>query len=240
MEKVNLVEIILYLIDAIIHMDVTGDRNVRTIRAVGYARVSVREEDINNQVKAIEQYAKENGIELVHVFKDEAVTGASDPFKRDEFKAMYEFCKAYGINTILIYDLTRLGRSLTTAVESLKRLIDEGFNVYFIRHNLKADLSDPASKVMIYTLLMVAELERDFMRMRQEEAWRQGKQKGRPVEITKEEIMNILKQYPNASYRVIHAIINERRRQRGKKPISYSGLIKAMKRYGLVKRIVEG
>ncbi len=208
------------------------------VRAVGYARVSVRDEDINNQVKAIERYARENGIELLYIFKDEAVTGASDPFKREEFRAMYDFCKSYGINTILIYDLTRLGRSLTTAIDALKRLIDDGFNVYFIRHNLKADLRDPASKVVIYTLLMVAELERDFMRMRQEEAWRQGKQKGRPVEITRDEIISVLKQYPNSSYRVLHAVINERRRQKGKKPISYSGLVKAMKRYGLVKRIV--
>ena len=51
--------------------------------------------------------------------------------------------------------------------------------------------------------------------------------------------MSVLKQYPNASYRVIHAIINERRRQKNKRLISYSGLIKAMKRYGLIKKIVE-
>lgn len=38
-------------------------------------------------------------------------------------------------------------------------------------------------------------------------------------------------------YRVIHAIINECRRQNDKRLISYGGLIKAMKRYGLVKKI---
>jgi len=206
------------------------------IKAVGYARVSVREEDIENQVKAIEQYARENNIELVKVFRDVATTGASNPFNRPIFKEMYEYCKSYNIYNVLIYDLTRLGRSLITAVEALKQLINEGFNVYFIRHNIKADLNDPTSKVMIYTLLMVAELERDFMRMRQEEAWRRGKTRGRPIEIKKEELESIIKYHPNASIATITAILNERRRMKKKKPVSYSGVWKALRRYGLSRR----
>ncbi len=37
--------------------------------AVGYARVSLETEDINNQVKAIEDYAKANGIQLIGILK---------------------------------------------------------------------------------------------------------------------------------------------------------------------------
>lgn len=148
-----------------------------------------------NQVKAIEDYARRNGIELVKVFRDDGITGASDPFKREEFIRMVEFCRNEGIRLILIYDLSRLGRSLITAVASLKKLIDEGFSLIFTRHNLKADLSDPMSKVVIYTLLMVAELERDFTRIRQEEAWRQGKQKGRPKKVSDDIILKYYRKY---------------------------------------------
>lgn len=174
---------------------------------MGYARVSVRGEDVEVQVKAIEDYARGHGFELVGVFKDEAVTGASDPFKREAFKAMYKYCVDNGVKAILIYDLTRLGRSLVSAIEALKRLLEEGFQVYFIRHNVKADLNDPASKVMIYTLLMVAELERDFMRMRQEEAWRQGKPKGRPPKVSDEVIARYLKRYEGLPKKAIWKIM---------------------------------
>ena len=177
------------------------------VRAVGYARVSVREEDIMNQVKAIEEYARKNNIELLAVFKDRAVTGASDPFKREEFLKMYNYCKENDIKTILIYDLTRLGRSLVTSIQALKKLLDEGFEIYFIRHNMKANLKDPTSKVMIYTLLMVAELERDFTRMRQEEAWRQGKQKGRPPKVKDEVLVKYLRKYRGLSKKDIWKIM---------------------------------
>ncbi len=41
--------------------------------AVGYARVSLETEDVENQVKAIQVFAKANGIELIGIFKDVGV-----------------------------------------------------------------------------------------------------------------------------------------------------------------------
>ncbi len=36
--------------------------------AVGYARVSLEEENVENQVRAIEDYARANGYQLIGVF----------------------------------------------------------------------------------------------------------------------------------------------------------------------------
>lgn len=201
-------------------------------KAVGYARVSVRDEDVMNQVRAIEEYAGSNNIELVRVFTDTAVTGASDPFNRESFVEMYRFCVENGVKTILIYDLTRLGRSLITSINTLKKLIDEGFEIIFIRHNIRADLNDPVGKVMIYTLLMVAELERDFMRMRQMEAWRQGKQKGRPRKITLEEVEAYIRRYPGLSISAIAKIINADRERKRMPKVSYYSIYRASKKLG--------
>ncbi len=44
--------------------------------AVGYARVSLEEENIENQVRGIEDYARANGYQLIGVFKDIGVSGA--------------------------------------------------------------------------------------------------------------------------------------------------------------------
>ncbi len=51
--------------------------------AVGYARVSTEGEDVSNQVKAIEDYARANGIELIGVFKDVGVSGAKPAMERE-------------------------------------------------------------------------------------------------------------------------------------------------------------
>ena len=147
---------------------VTGVRGMK--EAVIYARVSVRGEDINNQIENIRKWAKENGYKIVGIFPDRAVTGASDPFMRKEFSNMISFCINNNVGNILVWDLARFGRSLPEAVEALRKLLDDGFTIIFTRYNLKADLNDIAGKVVIYTLLMAAELERDFMKIRMEAA----------------------------------------------------------------------
>ena len=163
-------------------------------KAVIYARISVKGEDINNQVKNIEEWAKERGYEVVGRFPDENITGASDPLERPKFKQMLSFCKDNGIKTILIWDLARLGRSLPEAVNALKKLLEQGYKVIFTRYNLKADLEDIGGKVMIYTLLMAAELERDFLHMRMEAAKRAGKITHRPpTPIPVDEVKKLLK-----------------------------------------------
>ena len=163
------------------------------MRAVVYARVSVRGEDIENQVKTISGWAKRNGYQIAAVFKDIDVTGASNPLEREAFKALMKFCKDNDVKTILVYDLSRFGRSLPEAVGALRKLLDGGYTVIFTRFNLKADLNDIAGKVMVYTLLMAAELERDFMHMRLEAARLAGKRIGRkPVEIPVDLVKQLL------------------------------------------------
>jgi len=165
------------------------------MRAVAYARISVRGEDINNQVGSIKEWAGRHGYEVVAVFKDENVSGATNPLEREKFKMLLEFCKDNDIKTILVYDLSRFGRSLAEAVEALKKLLEQGYTIIFTRFNLKADFNDIAGKVMIYTLLMAAELERDFMHMRLEAARAAGKRIGRPPKVSDEKILEYYNKY---------------------------------------------
>jgi DNA invertase Pin-like site-specific DNA recombinase len=56
--------------------------------AVGYARVSLETEDIENQAHAIDDYAKTNNLTLVGIFKDVGVSGAKPALEREGFKQM--------------------------------------------------------------------------------------------------------------------------------------------------------
>ena len=85
-------------------------------KALGYARVSISEEHIENQIQAIEEFCKANGLELLKVFRDVGVSGSKPAFEREGFKQMLEACKLLDIKTIVIYDLTRLGRDLVDLI----------------------------------------------------------------------------------------------------------------------------
>lgn len=149
-------------------------------KAVIYARVSVKGEDISNQIRTIRDWAGKGKYLIVGEFKDEEVTGTLNPFKREAFKSLLKYCKDNDVKTILIHDLSRLGRSLPEAATVIKELSDQGFKIIFTKFNLEADVNTIHGKAVIYSLLMAAEFERDFMRMRLESARAAGKHVGHP------------------------------------------------------------
>ena len=64
------------------------------INAVAYARFSTdmqREESIEAQVRAIEDYCGKNGYNLIKVFADRGISGTKD--NRPEFQKMIDECK---------------------------------------------------------------------------------------------------------------------------------------------------
>lgn len=78
----------------------------------GYIRIS-RDEDgkresIENQRKVINGYAQDSGIELIHVFEDNNVSGYT--MDRPEFNKLKELINAGQVDILLCKDLSRLGR----------------------------------------------------------------------------------------------------------------------------------
>ena len=82
---------------------------------IGYARVSTRDQKLDLQIDAL----KSAGCEKI--FSD-VVSGASK--ERPNLNAMLEQCRAG--DTIVIYKLDRLGRSLTHLVNLVSKLLEEG------------------------------------------------------------------------------------------------------------------
>ena len=152
-------------------------------RVIGYARISVAHEDINNQISAIEKYCEEKGYELLTVLQD-TVTGVSNPLDRPEFRKLVEYCNNLGINKVIVYDLSRLGRNIGELHTALKILDNNGVIVEFVRHPELANMNETSFEVFVIAMGLAAQLERESMRQRLEAARRSGKRIGRPpVEI---------------------------------------------------------
>lgn len=94
-----------------------------TRRAVIYARFSSdnqREESIDAQVRACEEYAKKNDLLIINQYVDRAKSGTSD--KRPEFQAMIDDSAKKMFEVIIIHKLDRFSRDKYDAVIYKRRL----------------------------------------------------------------------------------------------------------------------
>jgi DNA invertase Pin-like site-specific DNA recombinase len=145
----------------------------------------MEDENIENQINAIKDFASENGFELLGIFRDVGVSGGEPALKRDGFLTMYNSAKQLGIKDIIIFDLTRLGRDMLDVLETLKKLEEEGFRVYFVKHPElnqfhNSILGDAMRRAMIALLAVLAEVERAMIRERTKAALERAKKQGRP------------------------------------------------------------
>jgi len=98
---------------------------------------------------------------------------------------MLVFYKNNDINTIIFYDVSRLGRNLEETLYELKRLIEEGYNMYFIYPDFLNQINDPMMKKFVASMFVwFAELYRYDIIQRTKagmlRAKPQGKHIGRP------------------------------------------------------------
>lgn len=94
------------------------------IKAVAYARFSSdhqREESIEAQLRAINDYAKKNGIEIIAEYIDRAYSARSD--QRPEFQQMIKDAKERRFEIVVVHKLDRFSR--------------DRYDSAFYRHELK-------------------------------------------------------------------------------------------------------
>jgi DNA invertase Pin-like site-specific DNA recombinase len=170
--------------------------------AVGYARVSLETEDIENQVHAIEDYAKTNGLTLVGVFRDIGVSGSKPAMERDGFKQMLSALESMpAIRTIIVFDITRLGRDMLDVMDTYKYLTEKGYDILFVKHpelNVvqTSPLGEAIRKATLAMLSVTAEIERALISERTKSALARAKAMGKHIGRRGTQIpIDVVKQY---------------------------------------------
>lgn len=112
---------------------------VQIKRAIAYARFSSnnqREESIDAQLRAIREYCETNGIQLVEVFTDEAISGKTD--NRDNFQKMVQgvIKGYYDVDAILVHKFNRFARNKYDSALYKKRLKEVGVKVISVTQNI--------------------------------------------------------------------------------------------------------
>jgi DNA invertase Pin-like site-specific DNA recombinase len=148
-------------------------------KTVAYLRVSTTEQDVEKNKAQILHLANEHGLGKVH-FVEEKVSGKVH-WKKRKIAQILDELKAG--DTIVVSELSRLGRSMLECMEILSIATHKGIKIYAIKGDWQLDHS-LQSKVIAMAFSIAAEIERDLISQRTREALRhrkeQGKSLGRP------------------------------------------------------------
>lgn len=125
------------------------------IRAVAYPRYSSdnqREESIIAQLRAIEEYCKQNGYTLVDVYPDEEKTGTTD--KRPSFQRMIADSAKKLFDVVIVHKLDRFARNRYDSAHYKRILKRNGVRVESVLERLDGS---PESVIMTSLLEGMAE-----------------------------------------------------------------------------------
>ena len=148
-------------------------------RNIAYLRVSTALQDAENQKLGIIDYATNEGLQPVE-FIEETISGKT-PIK--ERKLQHVIDSMVKGDTLIVSELSRIGRNMVEVMSALDQLINKGCKVHAVKGGYRLDQTI-SSKILSMVLLMAAEIERELISQRTKEALAlrkaQGKTLGRP------------------------------------------------------------
>jgi DNA invertase Pin-like site-specific DNA recombinase len=149
-------------------------------KTIAYIRTSTDKQDLNNQKLEIFEFAKKNKLEVDDFIQMTISSRKTSKERRiDEMLLTLE-----DAGTLVVTELSRLGRSTAEVIGLVNELIKKQVRVIAIKQNLDIKQHDITSKVMITLFSLFSELERDLISLRTKEALAnkkaQGVQLGKP------------------------------------------------------------
>ena len=165
------------------------------MKAVAYVRVSTKEQDEEVQRKAIMEFARKRNLEILKYYIDKGESGAKVFKGRPSARQLLEELDELNPKCIVAWSLDRFGRTMLDTLNTVLELEKQGYKVITVKEEWLQTLDDNIRKLILSILAWVAEFERRRIRERQEEAWRQGKQKGRPLKVPNEVLLGYLRKY---------------------------------------------
>ena len=168
--------------------------------AFAYLRVSTEEQTVLNQKLAMQKWAADHDYQILDNFEDSAISGKIPAAKRNGFQAMLEIIRSEPIDAVLIYELSRVGRTFWDTLDAIKAIEEYAPLISCSPRESFLQMTEPSvRKLMIGILTWVAEREREMLVQRTKDgisrAKSVGKVIGRPKkELDKDNLIRLLAQ----------------------------------------------
>ena len=112
-----------------------------------YSSHSQREVSIDQQIKECRKFAERNGIEVVKVYDDRAMTGTND--RRPQFQQMLSDAETMRYQYVIVYSLDRFARDRYDSAVYKRQLKQYGKKVLSATENI----SDDPTGILMESLL---------------------------------------------------------------------------------------
>ena len=155
-------------------------------RAVIYSRVSSEgnRQDTERQTTELIEYANKMGYEIVGVY-EEKISGYKKNEDRPIFSKMLDEIEKGYIDRILIWELSRIGRSVIQSLQNIQLLTDKKVSIYIKNFNLETLNEDKTpnalSMFMVQILFSVANMESQLTKSRMISGYRNNIKNGGKV-----------------------------------------------------------
>jgi len=146
-------------------------------KAVIYSRVSSEgnRQDNERQTNELIEYANKMGYELVGVY-EEKVSGYKKNEDRPIFSKMLEEIENGSIDKVLVWELSKIGRSVIQSLQNIQLLSDKKVSIYIKNFNLETLNDDKTpnslSMFMVQILFSLANMEAQLTKSRMVSGYR--------------------------------------------------------------------
>ena len=125
-----------------------------------YVRCSTSHQELATQNQQLVDYSKAFGFTIDKNINDFGISGSE--FDRKGLNEIKDGIVNKSFSQLIIYSISRLGRSMIETISLLNELTDNGINVISLKENL--DLSTPSGKMISQIFSVLAEYELNNLR----------------------------------------------------------------------------
>jgi site-specific DNA recombinase len=141
-------------------------------KVIGYIRVSSASqvedgESLERQQEQIKAYCQLKGFAEPELIADEGVSGFKSG--RDGFQKLISLCKSKQVGIVIVYDLSRLSRSVRDTLEFIEDVIGKN-DIAFVSLQNDIDTTTPMGKAFLAISAVFNQLYRDEISFKTKEA----------------------------------------------------------------------
>lgn len=131
----------------------------KKIKVAIYCRIGNKDKlAIKNQKEKLKEYCKVNDYEIYKIYEDNGY-GATN-INRPGYNAMLTDLKESKFNTIMVFSIDRLTRSVIELYQILKLLGDYNCSLNFFKDQI--DTKSPMGKMDVRTMTIFSDLKKEF------------------------------------------------------------------------------
>jgi DNA invertase Pin-like site-specific DNA recombinase len=118
-------------------------RFMQSLTAISYARKSIKVKDmsveasVSYQKVLVDQYAKQNNMEIIKRYNDVGYTGSN--INRPELQDMLHDVTHTSVDVLLVYSVDRFGRDLRNNIDTMLKISTQVKKVIFVSEGISSD-----------------------------------------------------------------------------------------------------